>query len=86
MTPVQSALPAAQRVCVLVHVQSMHWCMCMQALDTGADRDDDKAQSRPKEPVQSNGHSDVLAFQESDHDLGVTVIMCHSLADVVLVC
>ena len=69
-------------VCALVHVQSMHWCMCMQALDTGADRDDDKEQSRPKEPVQSNGHSSCPAFQESNHHLRLTGIMCHAYADV----
>jgi len=57
--------------------------MCVQALDTGADRDNDTAQCRPKEPVQSNGHSSFLVFQESDNHLGVTAIMCHAYADVV---
>ena len=67
---------------VLFHMQSMLLCVCVQAHDTGADRDDDKAQCRPKGPVQSNGHN-FLAFQESNHHVGVTGIMCHAYADVV---
>ena len=61
----------------------MRLCMCVQALDTGADRDNDTAQCRPKEPVQSNGLSSFLVFQESDNHLGVTAIMYHAYADVV---